>query len=405
MDEQQLEQTLRGAAPPIGAVEARGVLESVTRRRHRRQRHRRIAAGALALVAIALVGTVTAIVTRHDDAPTTQVAAPGAGLRARIVTGDREQVVEPRELGLDREVPGLRAPLLVGPSTLYVASDDAEPANAPGSHVVRVRGTHVVDVTDFKARVLSIAEGEGSRWALTQNHRPTGGSVPDSFLKRIADDGTFDYTQLPLDADPVGPIAAIGGAVWVPVRDGVLQFDTDLKLVRAIPLTSADARWVAQVGDGAFVTDGSTLRGLDPAAGLSTTTAFDAAILGFASNRSDSLVLIPGVNGDLHRSWVVRADTGAPVSVSQVLPYGFLPNGLASSESLMWATGTIDCRLWVGTCPTASDRAPAITRLGDPGKPVTVVLENATEGAVMAWTARDEVVAVSGGQLYTITLR
>ena len=95
------------------------------------------------------------------------------------------------------------------------------PADARGADQRHPRGRR----RDFKAEVVSIAEGEGARWALTRNLRPTGGKLPDTFLKRIGTVGDPVSIQLPLDADPVGPIAAVGGAVWVPLRDGVLQYD------------------------------------------------------------------------------------------------------------------------------------------------------------------------------------
>ena len=93
---------------------------------------------------------------------------------------------------------------------------------------------------------MSIAEGEGARWALTQNLRPTGGTLPDTFLKRIGAVGDPVSTQLPHDADPVGPIAAVGGAVWVPVRDGVLQYDPATR--RATCAASRPARAAGSLG-------------------------------------------------------------------------------------------------------------------------------------------------------------
>ena len=78
---------------------------------------------------------------------------------SRPVTGERGKVVIPERIQLDQDVGLLRAPLLVGSTSLAVASDD--PSGGPASHVVRIDGTHVVDVVDFKARVLVARRGRG----------------------------------------------------------------------------------------------------------------------------------------------------------------------------------------------------------------------------------------------------
>lgn len=392
-DDPRLEQALHDAAPPVASS---GVVARIAQRRVRRRRNRRLGAGALVLVVLLAVGTVTALVTRDDDASSPHIAAPGAGLRARVVTGDGATgdgagaLVTPKHVVLDQDARLLRAPMVVGATALSVASYDPGPDGVALSHVVRIDGAQVRDIVDFKAHVLSIAEGEGARWALTQNLRTTGGKVPDAFLKRIPAAGDPVSVQLPLNADPVGPIAAVGGAVWVPVRDGVLQYDPSGQYVRSIALADASSRWVAQVGKLASVTDGDRLRSLDPSAGLGrdTTSAGDQ-IIGLAAAGFDSRMLLAAEGGGREHARVTRATTRTSETTT-TLPDGFRATGLAASTTRLWATGTVD-------------GSPAIVLLGDGGPRATVVLENADDGALV-WTDAHTVRAVSGGELFDIAI-
>jgi len=391
-DDSRLEQALRDAAP---SVERAGVVAQVAERRVRRQRNRRLAAVASTLVLLLVIGTVTVLLTRNNGS-SPHIATPGSQLRARIVIGagsvdgDAGKVVEPRRVILDADAHLLRAPLLAGATTLSVASYDPGADGAVLSHVVRVDGNHVVDIEDFKAHILSIAEGEGARWALTQNPRLSpGGKVPDTFLKRIPASGDPTSVQLPLNSDPVGPIAAVGGAVWVPVRDGVAQFDTNGEFVRHIAFADAQKRWVAQVGKLAYVTDGGALRSLDASGGASSTIDFGLEILGLASANFDGRVILTRTHRDTERASVAVAGEANPVQVTATLPTGLQPTGLAASTTRIWATGTVD-------------GSPAIVLLGARGVDATVVLENASDGAALAWTGPHTVTAVSGDDLYEI---
>jgi hypothetical protein len=392
-DDPRLEQVLHDAAPTVTST---GVIEQVTHRRTRRRRNRRLAATALTLVLLLVVGTVTVLVTR-DDGSSPHVASPGAHLQARVITGDAAvddgagTLVDPTRVALDIDPHLLRAPVFVGTSALSVASYDPGPDGVALSHVVRIEGAHVVDIVDFKAHILSITEGEGARWALTQNLRPTGGRVPDSFLKRIPATGDAVSTQLPLDSEPVGPIAAVGGAVWVPVRDGVLEYDPTGAFVRKTQLPDTTNRWIAQVGKFAYATDGNHLRALAVAGASGDTITFGPEILGLAAAGFDGRVLLAPEGGGLEHARVARATSGSPVQVTAVLPGGFVPNGLAASTTRAWATGTVE-------------GAPAIALLGDHGVQATVVLENASDGAALAWTSAHTVRVVSGGVLSDLTV-
>jgi hypothetical protein len=333
-------------------------------------------------------------VARHDGS-SPHVAVPPAGLSARVVTGNRAvndtigRVSAPQPVVLDAPTGALRAPLYVGTATVSAASDDLDVNGVPRSRVVRVDGSQVVDISDFKAQVISITEGEGARWALTRNPRATEGRLPDTFLKRIGPVGDPVSHQLPLDADPVGPIAAIGGAVWVPVRDGVVQFDArDGELVQRIDLPAADHRWVALAGKGAYVTDGGSLRRLDPALGLADRIDFGPEIIGLAAKDFDGRVLLRSEQGGTDRARVARAAAADPVHVVTTLPAGFHADGLEASATRMWATGTVD-------------GAPAIVLLDDTGVHATVVFDNAPQ-ATLVWSAPHTVTAVANGKLFEL---
>jgi hypothetical protein len=265
------------------------------------------------------------------------------------------------------------------------ASHDRGADGVPLTHVVRIDGAHVVDVVNFKAPILSITEGEGARWALTRNPRAVGTQLPDSFLKRIGAVGDPISVTLPTDSDPVGPVAAVGGAVWVPVRDGVLQFASDTgAYVRHIPLAPAATRVVALVGKGATVTDGVHLQRLDPATG--TTTEVLTGIhpfvgldgrTGWYLVRRDGQVVLGG------------PDPGRGRTIPQ-LPAGFAATAFGSSATRTWVTGTVA-------------GAPAIVLLGDDSVRATVVLGNG-HAAALAWTDARTVTAVTDGRLFTISV-
>jgi hypothetical protein len=390
-DDPRLEQALHDAAP---AVETFGVVTQVAQRRTRRRRNRRIAAGALALVVLVVVGAIT--VVSGDDGPSPHVAAQGARLQARVVNGhgavdDGAGVVDtPTRVQLDQDTHLLRPPMSAGVNGLSIAGYEPGLEGATPSYVVRVDGEHVADVVDLKARILSIAEGEGARWVVTQNRSTTGGTVPDAFLKRVADPGVPPSVQLPRNADPVGPVAAVGGAVWVPVRDGVLEYDTQGRYVRRIDLPPADHRWVAQVGKLAAVTDGSNLRSLPVTGETGSTTTYGPEIIGLASAGFESRTLLEPDDGGREHARVTRTTTKTP-DVTATLPDGFLATGLAASSTRIWATGTVG-------------GAPAIVLLDDVGVRATVVLENASSGAALSWTDAHTVRAVSDGKLYEIAV-
>lgn len=383
-DEPRLEQALHDAAPDVQTF---GVVAQVTRRRTRRARNRRITTAALALVALLAVGTITVLVTR-DDCSSPHIATPSSKMHARVVTGggsvngDAGEVVDPARVSLSTDVHTLRPPMLVAPSGLMVASYDPGIEGVTPSHVVRINGADA-EVVDFKARILSFAEGEGAVWVLTQNHDPTNGHhVPDTFLKRVSASGAPISMPLPPETDLVGPIAAVAGAVWVPVHDGVLQYSPKGTLVRHIPLREADHRVIAMVGKRAVVTDGGGLQSIDTASGVSTELLPPSGVIDVDSRTGWWLV---DRGGDV---LLGGPDPGNGRSLPR-LPVGFHATGFSSSPTRTAVVGTID-------------GAPAIVLLNDRGVQATVVLENGGDGAALAWTNAHAVRAVSDGKLYEI---
>ena len=388
-DDPRLEQALHDAAPASSTTA--GV---------RRPRSRASAPGggatagsrpAAAVVAVLLVvGTATVLVTR-DDGSSPHVAVPPAAIStARGDRGDGsgrrrrsgKGVTPTRPVMLDPRPRTLRAPLLVGTATAVGRRATTSDANGVAAFAGRAhrRRDRWSTSRDFKAQVISITEGEGARWALTRNPRATDGSVPDTFLKRIGPVGDPVSHQLPIDADPVGPIAAVGGAVWVPVRDGVVQFDAaDGHLVRHLALPAAAHRWVALSGKGAYVTDGGALRRLDPALGLADRIDLGPEIIGLAARGFDARVLLRNEQGGTDRPRVAAAFEADPVHVGATLPAGFHADGLESSATRMWATGTVD-------------GAPAIVLLDDAGVHATVVFDNAPQ-ATLVWSGPHTVTA------------
>ena len=177
---------------------------------------------------------------------------------------------------------------------------------------------------------------------------------------------------LPQNAEPVGPIAALGGAVWVPLRDGLLEFDPAGNLRPSHPParrrpTAGSRRWASA----RTVTDGRTVRSLDVPAAMSDPITYGPEILGLASAGFDGRVLLAPENGGLEhaRGSHARRRTRRWRSPRRC-PTGSSRTASPRRPRALWATGTVD-------------GAPAIALLDDDGVRATVVLENATGGAAL----------------------
>jgi hypothetical protein len=392
VDEHRIERALESAAP---AVDTGHVLERVVTKRARRRKVRRIEGGVLALVLVAVIA-LAAVLTTGDDGSSPEIAAPGARLSARIVrgggavSGATGTVVIPRAVALNPDEGYLRGPLFVGARAFSLAAYDRA-ANGtftfPPSRIVRVEGDQVLDRVNLQAEVLSIADGEGARWAVTENPPTPDGAMPQTFLKRITGNAVAHDELLPMGAEPVGSVAAVGGAVWVPVRDGVLQFDAASgRFARHLDLAPASTRTVAPVGKGtyAYVTDGGAIRRLDPQRGLTDAVEFGPDVIGLASFDVDGRVLLRNETGGTDHAPVASALSADPVKVAAELPVGFKADSLVASATRIWATGTVD-------------GAPAIALLDTSGVRATIVLQNGRD-ASLAWTSANIVTVVSNGE-------
>lgn len=397
--EEQLEQTLRAAGP---RVETSGVLDRVAHKRARRRTVRRIELGSVAFVLVAALSMVVVLARRDDDA--SRVAAPGGASTARVITGGAAVTPTagvariPVPVSLDPDEGYLRGPLFLAGSTLSLAAYDRDGAGYtyPPSRIVQLDDHTFAEEgrADLKAEILSIADGEaGARWVVTRNPPPTNG-LPDAFLKRIGADGKVLSTLLPPGTDVTGAVAVGEGAVWIPVRDGVLRYDPAIdRVLGRVDLPPADARSVVIVAGASWATDGSALRRLVPVPG-----GVDSVSLGAANE-----VLVGVAPADDPYVWVVLRDTVSGetryarrdvLGVNNLpafgLPGAFTPTKVLAADGRAWVEGT-------------AGGAPAVVLLRRNQALSTVVLHKGRD-ASFAWVKRDTVLAVSAGSLLRIDL-
>ena len=250
------------------------VEERVARRRAHRRTMRRVQTGVAGAVAVALV-SVGFVVLLSDDAERRVAVAPAPGafpvVRAApgAPTPDAGSRATVRPVRVTPDEGYLRGPLLEGRGGLAVAAYDRAGATYtyPPSRIVRVATDgDVTDRVDLQGEILSLADGEGARWALTKDKTVVGPTDIEFRVKRIAVDGSVASNEVPRDQQPIGTIVAGGGGVWVPTRTSVLRFDVRTgSLAAVIPMSvTTDRRNVAVTGKAAYVTDGTSLLRLDP---------------------------------------------------------------------------------------------------------------------------------------------
>ena len=73
---------------------------------------------------------------------------------------------------------------------------------------------------------------------------------------------------------PAGPVVASTGGVWVPLRDGVIEFPHSGTVPTRIDLPEQDTRAVAIIDGQVYATSGSTMRQIDTE-GRTTTLALE----------------------------------------------------------------------------------------------------------------------------------
>lgn len=400
--DEQLERSLRAAAPRVATG---GVFDRVAHKRARRRTIRRIEVGSLAFVLVAALSvaalSVAVVLVRAND-QSARVAAPGG----RVITGGGDVTQgagtarAPVPITLDPDQGYVRGPLVVSSSTVSLAAydHDGDTFTYPPSRIVRLddRTFREDGRTDLKAEILSIADGEGARWVVTRNPKPPNG-LPDAFLKRIGADGAVSSKLLPFGSDPVGDVALGAGAVWVPLRDGVVSYDPATGRLGRITLTPSDSRDVVILDGAAWVTDGNVLRRLVPLDGAVNSVSLGSPnehLLGVATAGNDGVSLVLR-NAAGEARYVQQNLLGGnfPVSLfGTKLPRGFTPISIATTDGRTWVEGTVN-------------GAPAVVLLGGKaGIRSTVVLDNGRD-ASFAWVSDDTVLAVSNGTLLRIGLK
>jgi hypothetical protein len=389
MREDQLERSLRASAPHVSTV---GVLDQVARKRQRRSRSRRAAVAAVAAVLLGVTVTLAVVVTEGDGTITHVATNAADALRARVVRGAATEITPEAgtartavPVALDPDQGYVRGPLYVTGSMLSFAAYDRDGASFrfPPSRIVRVdsKTAHEVGRLDLKAEVLSIADGDGVRWALTRNPAPANG-LPDAFLKRISAAGDVRSVLLPPGSDPVGQIAVGQGAVWIPLRDAVLRYDeATARYTTRYALAPADARSVA-ITDQVVVTDGGDLVSLQPdgtVSGISAGTLGDTAIVAVTSTPSGELVRL-----------TVNAADGNRASVdAERLPSGFVARAVTVAGGRRWVEGT-------------ASGQPAVVLLDERGVMRDAVVLDGAREVSFAWVSGDTVLATADGRLVRI---
>jgi hypothetical protein len=386
--EEQLERSMRAAAPHVSTV---GVLDRVAEKRVRRRTVRRIEAGALA--ALLIVALSTTVVLVGDDNHAARVAAPGGRVitGAGAVTPQAGAARAPVPIALDPDQGYVRGPLVVSGSTLSLAAYDHHGGSFsfPPSRIVRLdnRTFREQGRTDLRAEILSIADTDGARWLVTRNPEPPNG-LPDAFLKRIGADGAVDSKLLPFGSDPVGDVVVGAGLVWIPVRDGVLRYDAaTTQFVSKTLLPAADQRVVAIVNGSVLVTNGNQV-----AAFQGPDLSHPVFLYG---DGGGEVIGLTGVGTTL---WtLIRASSrtgavlvGVPPGQKIDLPDPFVPASLASLDGRVWVEGTVN-------------GAPAVVLVDRDSIRATVVLDDGRD-ASFAWVSDDTVLAVSSGTLLRIDL-
>ena len=410
LDERHDDRIRRALHDAARVPEVHDVPSGVARKRAARHARRRAATIGVAIVLVAGVGGTLAAVIDNDRGPrvtagparNTGLVRVADGAFGGAATGGTSVGAQP--LTLDPDVGYVRGPVFASHGEVTVAAYERADNSFgfPPSHLVTfsLSDGRVTRRVDLKAEIQSIAEGEGARWAVTKN-ADVPGRPTEWFLKRIAPDGTPKSTPIPVSEQVSGAVAAAGGGVWLPVRDGVLRFDPATgDLAGKVRLdTPTDHRSVAGIGKAAWVTDGATLRRLDPSTDTTVESrAVDTggtAVVALASTSDAAWALTtPGADG---RVRVVRVDVtrflkSAPGSPDDVLtlPSGLAPTDLGSADDRVWLVA-LDRFILLDTAPGGAPRARE-----------TVFVDAAD--VALTWPAGDVVLVTAAGQLSRVPL-
>jgi hypothetical protein len=392
--DRRVERALREAAPLRRASPE--VFERVVVKRARRQQGRQVRRVLVTLGATTLLvtGVLVAVLDRE---PPPEIATAS---RPRVVEHATPQLDAGRALELEPLVVTpdsgyVRPPVLPSGDTVAVAAYDRTDTGftVPPSRIVRVSSSDggVLDRVDLEGEIVALADGEGARWALTRDRVVKGPADPRFRVKRVAGDGTLVSNPVPAGEEPSGTIAAGGGAVWVPVRDGVLRFDLVTGAFGSkIPLPPAERRAIAVGGKAAYVSDGTAVLRLDPTTDAATAaggTASATSVLGITSSPRAPVVelLAPDVTGEAS---VTEAFGDRTIR----LPTNVDASDLRSANGVVWVDATIDGAVVAIVLDEALRRVERVIRLPE------------TSDATLTFLSRDRVLVVSGGQMWTAAL-
>ncbi len=406
------------------SVDPGAVVQRVAAKRAHRRTVRQVRAGGLAVVAVLAVvlGSFALFDTGAGDGRSRrEIAAPGTGAPPAVLVLPGDLALRPLvakgpaastdPLVLSADEGYVRGPLLASGNVVTATGYDRDGSSFtfPPSRIVRFDAAtgNVQDRVDLQGEILELSDGEGARWALTRDKTVLGPQDPEFRVKRIAPDGSDVSNAVPPPNRPVGSISASGGAVWVPVADGVLRFDPATgQYAGKIPLpeTTARHRGIAVVGKAAYVTTGGTLGRLDPGsnsiAPAFTTVAFPAGseLLDVVSDeQTNKSFVLDLVGGQLQ---LFEFDSFAVNRQPAQIP---LPAGFALADAdrpvlheangVVWLEGAVEV-----------DGNPVVLQLDATGTRVerSLVLSTPDEG--LAFTTRDAAVLTSAGTVFRITL-
>ena len=304
----------------------------------------------------------------------------------------------------------VRGPLLANNDIVTGAAynRDGTSFTFPPSRIIRFVPTSgdVPDRVDLQGEILALSEGEGARWALTRDKTVIGPQDPEFRVKRIASDNSDVSNPVPPPNQPVGAIVAGGGAVWVPVRDGVLRFDPATGAYAGkVPLPDAGRRGVAVVGKAAYATVDSTLGRLDPGSDTIGSAPADLAfpagsqLLDVTSDpQTGRTFVLDIVNGQTQLS-AFDAFANRPHLTPIALPAGFTlaeAGGppLHIANGVVWVEGAVE----IDDYPVVLEVDAAGTRIER-----SLVL-SAVDDESFTFTGRDEALLTTVGTVYRISL-
>jgi hypothetical protein len=373
--DERLEQLFsEAAAEPAAAADVLGAVAHKRRQRHTRRVARHV--GVLAVAALAVVGSVAWFATDERSDPTVAARVTGTDAWRRA-----------REISLAPDRGYLRAPIITSGADITVAAYDRDGTGfkVPPARVVRIDADgDVRDEVELQGEILSLAEGEGARWVVT--HDGDNVSPRQYRVKRIGADGSVVSNAFPPGVEPTGPIVAGGGAAWVPVEHGVLQFApaTGAYVGTVAPPDAERVPRLVRIGSAvyAYAATGSTLVRLDattPEAPGATST--DVTLLGIAATPEGAWALA-STGG---RAMVAPFDltNGAfDRARGPSLPRGFAGSDLLAAGDTLWILGRVD-------------NEPAIVRIARRADG-TVVAE---PPVLFRWPPQSDVVAFQGDEL------